>query len=205
MVKHKSASRCLIDCVCIKGDGFRYCVIQVQSKEITYIQLFFCPAEPPVRWRYHGAPEALAWGRTTALSFIRIYLAKLVFLMGTPCLFDGVVFIEVIYWVKLAVTFYLELISKQSLLVALLSINLLVRLISGWGLTGGLEHNNQLVPLKPITLLCMVRPGAWWPKLTITGRPDKGWLKDLPPLGSNYCFVFSLASLMVHRFQRWCV
>lgn len=48
MVKLKSAARCLIDGVYIRGDGFRYCVIQVQSKEINYIQSFYCTAEPPV-------------------------------------------------------------------------------------------------------------------------------------------------------------
>lgn len=48
MVKHSSASRCLIDCVYIRGDRFRYCVIRLQWQEINYILCFYCTAEPPV-------------------------------------------------------------------------------------------------------------------------------------------------------------
>lgn len=53
MVKHSSASHCLIDCVYIWGDSFRYCMIQVQWEEINYIQCFYCAAEPPVVYSYH--------------------------------------------------------------------------------------------------------------------------------------------------------
>lgn len=124
MVKHKSASRCLIDCVCIKGDGFRYCVIQVQSKEINYIQLFFLPswASCPVELSRCARSIGL---RQNNRPVIHLHLFSEIVLSDGHSLFIWWCCVYCSYSLgEIARSVLSRFISKQSLPFALLSINL---------------------------------------------------------------------------------